>query len=1035
MSSDHALLSPAEVDALPTPHAPGFWPETPAADAYLQNEGPLEQAGRSMGPLHSEESTEEPMPAEHNLLAPAILATGAGLLLGGPVAGVVAGLAAGVAGLERQGLKKGLAHTDTPNEQLGTSQSQDVTPKGSPSSKHTATLVPAEPSPSGSTSTQVPEDLTEQKTQAALAASPAQQMLGGEDAHQDLSALVAGAAGTAVVDKEIEEPTTELKEETRDRAVSNAVPDPAWKSNLISTGVQTEESAPSTPTKEEGLSSSEKAALGAGAGLGAAGLAAAAAHEHEHHDAFTDSVRPDLATTSEPLTLNEQTPSTVAATPSSEATAQDVKDAEAEDSEKAKEGWTDKEKLAAGAGAVGAGGLAAAAISHEAKQHEKMPIQPVQPVQEPTYAASSSPAQSSSSAQPVQHLSTPATVASNPSSSQETSREIREDSLTAEEPKEGLSDKEKAALGAGAAGVAAGGLATAAVKDHETASSSPPQGPPPASALPPLAPVKDSTSTGVASVEGPATGFSAQQDGDAVVSSAPLPVADPADPPVGSYVIPKVMDEDRDAATPGKITVLSDEDRTAERKADAAQDGEPKEDRTKDDSHKTELAAAGAALGGVGAIGAYEALKPEHRQVKSRFSDTTLGSNMAPTVHSYEEGHGTFEEQRYVAHDPSLGQDFSHDKVDPASLVTPAAATVPGFAGESSAREDFAHLSQQPEEVASQEEDRRGWTTGEKIGAGAVGAGGIGLGAAALAHHNARLGEQGAPILTTNNSLQRVLNESSLPGAESSSKPSSTRAMKGSPVGTPGVQERAMTPESPSFPRQAAVVGAGAAAGAVAADQYYHPQQGEHPQQVGNPQQSGYPQQGGYPQEGDYRQQAEADRYRQQGDYYSDSPRGDLSAGSGSPVDRRSGDAQRLQFQDQYPEGVHPVEKSPHMRIATHVDGTGRKKLHRKSLGDVFAPGEGTQFPVQTSPRNASPRVGDGEQGFGGYDDRRDSVMDRVVGIHDPASPSRTSGEHGRTHSKLSKNRRPSRGAGEDSPDGTASPKKSGFFSKMFSGK
>ncbi|KDE07551.1 hypothetical protein MVLG_02222 [Microbotryum lychnidis-dioicae p1A1 Lamole] len=1014
MSPDHALLSPAEVDALPTPHAPGFWPETPAADAYLQNEGPLEQAGRSMGPLHSEETTEEPMRAEHDVLAPAILATGAGLLLGGPVAGVVAGLAAGVAGLERQGLEKGLAHTDTPNEQLGTTQSQDVTPKGSPSSKHTATLVP--------------EDVTEQKTQAALAASPAQQMLRGEDAHQDLSALVAGAAGTAVVDKEIEEPTTDLTEQARDSAVSNVVPDPAWKSNLISTGVQTEESASSTPIKEEGLSSSEKAALGAGAGLGAAGLAAAAAHEHEHHDAFSDSVRPDLATTSEPLTLNEQTPSTVAATPSSEATAQDVKDAEAEDSEKAKEGWTDKEKLAAGAGVVGAGGLAAAAISHEAKQHEKMPIQPVQPVQEPTYAAFSSPGQSSSSVQPVQQLSTPATVASNYPSSQETSREIREDPSTAEEPKEGLSDKEKAALGAGAAGVAAGGLATAAVKDHETASPSPPQGPPLASALPPLAPVKDSTSTGVASVEGP-TGFSAQQDGDAVVSSAPLPVANPADPPVGSYVIPKVMDEDRDAATPGKTTLLNGEDRTAESNADAAQDGEIKEDPTKDDSHKTELAAAGAALGGVGAIGAYEALKPEHRQVKSRFSNTTLGSNMAPTVHTDEEAHGTFEDQRYVAHDSSLGQDFSHDKVDPASLVTPAAATVPGFTSESSTREDFAHLSQQPEEVAPQEEDRKGWTTGEKLGAGAVGAGGIGLGAAALAHHNARLGEQGTPILTTNNSLQRVLNESSLPGAESSSKPSSTRAMKGSPVGTPGVQERATTPESPSFPRQAAVVGAGAGAGAVAADQYYQPQQGEHLQQGGSP----HP--GGYPQEGDHRQQAEGDRYRQQGDSYSDSPRGDLTAGSGSTVDRRSGDAQRLHFQDQYPEGMHPVEKSPHMRIATHVDGSGRKKLHRKSLGDVFAPGDGTQFPVQTSPRNASPRVGNGEQGFGGYDDRRDSVMDRVVGIHDPASPSRTSGEHGRTHSKLSKNRRLSRGVGEDSPDGTASPKKSGFFSKMFSGK
>ncbi|SCV71088.1 BQ2448_2676 [Microbotryum intermedium] len=941
MSSDHAQLNPAEVDALPTPHAPGFWPETPAADAYLQNEGPLEQAGRAMQPIHSIDHT---IPAEHDILAPAILATGAGLLLGGPVAGIVAGLAAGVAGLEKQGLKKGLAHTDTPNGQFGATQSQDVTPKGSPSASHSATLVPAEPSPSGSTSTHVPEDLTEQKTQAALAASPAQQMLGGEETHKELSALVSGAAGTAVVDMELEEPTTDLKEQTRDPAISNVVPDPAWKNNLMSTGVQTEDAASVTRTKGEGLSSAEKAALGVGAGLGVAGLAAAA-HEHERHDASNDSVRPERATTSQPLALNEETPAPVAAAPSSEATVQDADETKAVNSEEDK-GWTDGEKLAAGAGAVGVGGLAATALAHEAREHEKMPIQPVQPVQEPATLPPSSGKPSSSSAHPVQPSSSPAAlVAANPSAFQASTREVQGDAVSTEEPKEDLCDEEKAVLGVGATRVAAGGLAAAAADDHE-------QGPPPSSGLLPLAPVDDSASNGV---NGPAMGFPAQRDGDAAVSSAPLPAADPANPPVGSYVIPKVIDEERDAATPGKITILSGEERTAELKAGTTQNDETKEEEEeKKGSHNKEVAAAGAALGGVGAVGVYEVLKPEqasYRQITSRFSDTTLGSNMK-IAHSGEDGHGTFEDQRYITQDSSLAQDLSHDRVDPATLVTPAAATVPGFAGESSAREDFAHLSEQPEEVASQE-DRQGWTTGEKLGAG-----GVGLGAAALAHYNARVGQQDPPILATNNSLQRVLNESSLPGAEASSKPSSTRAMKGTPVGTPGVEERAMTPDSAyARPTGAADAGAAVPAGVVAAEQY-----------------------------------------RQQREYYSESPRGESTVGSSPIGDRRSAEAQRLQFQEQYPD-VHPVEKSPHMKIATHVDGTGRKKLHRKSLGDVLAPGEGTHFPVQTSTRNASPWVQDNEQGIGSY---------------------------------LSKNRRPSRGAGDDSPDGTASPKKSGFLSKMF---
>lgn len=156
-NTSYPLPSPAP--ELPTPHAPGFFPETPAFDAYAQNEGPLEKAGRDI-PVNQDKA-----------LGGALLGAGVGALLGGPIGALVGGGVAGLAGLEEQGL----------HAKFGKSPAQQQV------------------------------EATEHKTAAALKESPAQRMLAedGGSQQESLSALLAGGAGAHTLDREVDEPTAE----------------------------------------------------------------------------------------------------------------------------------------------------------------------------------------------------------------------------------------------------------------------------------------------------------------------------------------------------------------------------------------------------------------------------------------------------------------------------------------------------------------------------------------------------------------------------------------------------------------------------------------------------------------------------------------------------------------------------------------------------------------------------------------------------------------------------------------------------------
>jgi len=98
MASVSSAPLPSPAPTLPTPHAPGSFPDTPSPSVYHQSEGPLEAAGRE---LDAHPSGPSAGPA-------ALFGAAAGLLVGG-VGGALAGAGLfGTAKLENEALREKL---------------------------------------------------------------------------------------------------------------------------------------------------------------------------------------------------------------------------------------------------------------------------------------------------------------------------------------------------------------------------------------------------------------------------------------------------------------------------------------------------------------------------------------------------------------------------------------------------------------------------------------------------------------------------------------------------------------------------------------------------------------------------------------------------------------------------------------------------------------------------------------------------------------------------------------------------------------
>lgn len=221
---------PSPAPTLATPHFPGFFPSTPGDDAYSQQEGPLEQAGRDL-PNTSSGSV--------------ILGAAAGILLGGPVGAAMGASLAGLYNIEGEALAA---------RHLGGKSVDDKEPVVTPQEQ-------------------------------ALSDTPIGREVGGTVP----VAVLAGAAGGGVMEFEAPEVKTEAEpvdaagvqvEEASGVTVSSARSVGLTELMLFFCCLQTPTQA-RTPTEElkedEGLSKQDKVLLGAaGAGLAAGGVGAAA---------------------------------------------------------------------------------------------------------------------------------------------------------------------------------------------------------------------------------------------------------------------------------------------------------------------------------------------------------------------------------------------------------------------------------------------------------------------------------------------------------------------------------------------------------------------------------------------------------------------------------------------------------------------------------------------------------------------------------------------------------------------------------------
>lgn len=174
---------------LATPAIPGFFPKTPAGDAYGQNEGVLEQAGRELSPVKESESSDDTAEAQHDkqvAFGAGLLGAGVGLVLGGPVGAVIGGGLGAVGALEHEGLKHKIEHDGIKGDVPVDVSSDDHAPAA----------------PDATLEKQMHDSPAQRELAAAAGAGT------GAAAAAPLSQLLSGGAGAHDLNQEIEEPST-----------------------------------------------------------------------------------------------------------------------------------------------------------------------------------------------------------------------------------------------------------------------------------------------------------------------------------------------------------------------------------------------------------------------------------------------------------------------------------------------------------------------------------------------------------------------------------------------------------------------------------------------------------------------------------------------------------------------------------------------------------------------------------------------------------------------------------------------------------
>lgn len=373
-------------------------------------------------------------------------------------------------------------------------------------------------------------------------------------------------------------------------------------------------------------------------------------------------------------------------------------------------------------------------------------------------------------------------------------------------------------------------------------------------------------------------------------------------------------------------------------------------------------------------------------RLTSRFSDATVDTISDRTIDG-DNAPLDLADQRAVAPVPLFREgSYLNDqedrdnprrnhKISPEALAaTAAVGAVPGFVHadpSSTAFQDFAHLSQPPttqaavaapvdadprelaqaQEMEKEEQHPHGVSAGTMAGVGA-GAGAGGLAAAYVAEHRNDSSAGGLPTSPKHLNLRQQLGE----GDYSPSTPSSTRAIKGSPTNSGAATPASFTQQGQYTPPMREQQ-AGFMAAAPYADQSdYYAGTKDH-QQTFSPQQQ--QQEQSYPHE---QSSDDASRQYQQSVMGQQSQYGDnvkevertphmgiatvkdqdgrhrLHKGSADhTIDPEQGLTPEQIRHQEHLASLAPVERSPHMKIATRKDSIGHKKLHKKSLGDPTA--------------------------------------------------------------------------------------------------
>lgn len=223
------LPEPSPAPTLATPLFPGFFPATPSTDAYAQQEGPLEQAGRDLPNTSSPGSV--------------ILGAAGGFLLGGPVGAAMGASLLGLRSIEDEALAArhlGGKSEEQERERIVTPQQQELS--DTPIGREVGGTVPV--------------------------------------------AVLAGAAGAVVMEFEAPEVKTEaeavnaagVQVEDEPSGVTVSPSERAFGEDradalLLLFQTPTQARTPTEELKEDALSKQDKIILGAAGGVGAAALA------------------------------------------------------------------------------------------------------------------------------------------------------------------------------------------------------------------------------------------------------------------------------------------------------------------------------------------------------------------------------------------------------------------------------------------------------------------------------------------------------------------------------------------------------------------------------------------------------------------------------------------------------------------------------------------------------------------------------------------------------------------------------------------